>query len=190
MSKFANSLSFDCKESKPMSNARHVRNRLHAELKTTCVLILFIMLIAAHSIDAAYASPAILIGSDSGWIENFWEDENVSIRFAVAGNSAYIRFTNKTSKVVRITWPVDTLEMPSGSRRTVSIIYEYETSYGYKNLGTGIVTYEILTAASNEDLLVPSGQIIFLELGIREVGGLPIGENANLFAKKRSSSGR
>lgn len=165
-----------------MSNARHVRNELHAELKTTCVLILFIVLMAAHSIDAASASPAILIENNSGWMENIWEDENVSIRFAVAGNSAYIRFTNKTSKVVRITWPAETLELPSGSRRTVSIIYEYETSSGYKNLGPGIVTYEILKAGSVEDLLVPSGQVIFLELGIWAEGGLLVGKKENPFA--------
>lgn len=107
------------------------------------------------------------VGGASGWSDNRWEDDNVNMCFSMVGSSVYIKLTNKTQYVIRLQWPEAGLRLADGTMRTMCFIYEYESIIRPLPVNIKDAKYELLKAASNEDLFISAGKTVFLEIGVR-----------------------
>ena len=128
--------------------------------------------------------PKYLIGSADGWAENLYEDENISVSFAMANLRTYVRIINKTDKIMRFSWPAASFLLPDGTARTLCFMYEKIVSDGVefvpltkaekakKNPPPGVIIigkaeskFKTALLAGNDDLLIPPGCAVFCQLG-------------------------
>lgn len=142
--------------------------RSAARVTTLACLFLVLTMALPGSPASASSSPMVLrVNGETGWSDNSWEDDNIAMRFSIIGISLYLKLTNKTQYVIRLQWPEAGFRLADGTLRTVSFIYEYESIIKPAPANIKDAKYELLKAASNEDLLIGAGKTVYLEIGVR-----------------------
>lgn len=128
--------------------------------------------------------PAIMVERPDGWAENLFEDENISVSFAMASLRTYIRIINKTDMIMLFSWPAASFLLPDGAARTLCFMYEKVVSDGNEkvpltpmekerqSLPPGVIIVSKFVSKSktvllpgSDGLLIPPGCAIFCQLG-------------------------
>lgn len=119
-------------------------------------LVLAIALLTCLSYTTTQASavsePIIMVERPDGWVENLYEDDNISMSFAMVNLWTYMRVINKTDKVMRFNWPPASFLLPDGTARTLCFMYEKVVGDGFELVP--------LTDKEKEQVTPPPGGII------------------------------